>query len=219
MSKLRLRMKAKKAADHGRKVLSREPYDIVLIVCEGEKTEPYYLEALRNILRLSNANIRICGKECGSAPISVVDFALKEFNSNRGIYNKVYCVFDKDKHASFSAAKDKILATKLPDGATMHAIISVPCFEIWILLHFAYTTRSFTAAVHSSNCALVVSELKRHIPNYEKGNNNVYDLIRDNTDIAIERAKQLETFHLTSGADNPSTKVYELIEYLKSLKK
>jgi hypothetical protein len=219
MSRLRLRMKARKAADHGRKVLSREPYDVVLIVCEGEKTEPYYLESLRNILRLSNTNIRICGKECGSAPISVVNFAIKEAKANKGVYNKVYCVFDKDKHPSFSAAKDKILATKLPDGAAIHAVISIPCFEIWILLHFVYTTRSFSAAEYSSNCALVEEQLKHHIPGYEKGNNNVFGLIQENTDVAIRRAKQLETFHQTSGTDNPSTKVYELIEYLKGLKK
>lgn len=31
-------------------------------------------------------------------------------------------------------------------------------------------------------------------------------------------AKQLETFHQTSGTDNPSTKVYELVEYLQDLR-
>lgn len=170
MSRLRQKMKEKRAAAHERKRQPREPYDVVLIVCEGEKTEPYYLESLRNSLRLSNANIRICGKECGSAPISVVKFAMEEFRANKGVYNKVYCVFDKDKHDSYDEAKAKIAATKLSNGATLHAVISIPCFEVWILLHFIYTTRSFTAAGHDSNCALVLRELKKHIIDYEKGN-------------------------------------------------
>ena len=122
ISRLRLKMKEKKAAAHDRKRQPREPYDVVLIVCEGEKTEPYYLESFRNNLRLSNTNIRICGRECGSAPISVVNYALKEFHANKGGYNKVFCVFDKDKHASYDEAIVKITVTKLANGATIHAI-------------------------------------------------------------------------------------------------
>lgn len=219
MSKLRQRMKEKRASAHERKRQPREPYDVVLIVCEGEKTEPYYFEALRSILRLSNTNIRICGKECGSAPISIVNYALQEFRASKGIYNRLFCVFDKDKHDSFSEAKDKVSSTKLTNGATIDAIISIPCFEIWVLLHFIYTTRSFSTAIHDSNCALIIKQLREHIPDYDKGKTNIYQIIADKTDIAIQRAKQLETFHKTSGTDNPSTQIHELVEYLKSLKK
>ena len=190
-----------------------------MIVCEGEKTEPYYFEALRILLRLSNTNIRICGKECGSAPISVVNYAIEEFYANKGVYNRVFCVFDKDKHDSFAKAEAKILEKKLPQGATIHAITSIPCFEIWVLLHFVYTTRSFTAAAQDSNCALVIRELRRHIPDYEKGNQNILEIIGDETNTAILRAKQLEEFHKTSATDNPYTRVYELVEYLINLKK
>lgn len=37
----------------------REPYDYVFVVCEGEKTEPIYLQGLKIAYRLSNANVRI----------------------------------------------------------------------------------------------------------------------------------------------------------------
>lgn len=218
MSRLRQRMKEKKAAAHKRKRQTRDPYEVVLIVCEGEKTEPYYFEALRDELRLSSANILICGKECGSAPISVVDFALKEFRAHQDDYNRVFCIFDQDKHDSYDAAIDKIRATRLPNRATIHAITSIPCFEFWILLHFTYTTRSFCAAGRDSNCALVITQLKRHIPDYEKGNQNIVELVSDKTEDAIRNAKQLDTFHKTSGTDNPSTKVHELVEYLCKLK-
>ena len=64
----------RKIASLYRKRKSREPYDVVLIVCEGAKTEPSYFTALKKELRLSSTNIHICGKECGSAPINVVDY-------------------------------------------------------------------------------------------------------------------------------------------------
>ena len=40
--------KARKVTQLQRAKESREPYDKVLIVCEGEKTEPHYLMALRD---------------------------------------------------------------------------------------------------------------------------------------------------------------------------
>jgi hypothetical protein len=38
---------------------TREPYDVVLIVCEGAKTEPNYFKRLKLAYRLSNANIHV----------------------------------------------------------------------------------------------------------------------------------------------------------------
>jgi RloB-like protein len=59
-----------------RKVSQKGPYDRVLIVCEGEKTERIYFKDLINHYRLSTANIEVCSSG-GSAPKSVVDHAKK----------------------------------------------------------------------------------------------------------------------------------------------
>jgi hypothetical protein len=64
-----------------------------------------------------------------------------------------------------------------------------------------------------------VADLRKHIPNYEKGSQNFLDYLVGKTEEAITRAKQIEIFHETSGTDNPSTKIYILVEYLKSLKR
>jgi hypothetical protein len=66
--------KATKVKQLQRAKESRKPYDKVLIVCEGEKTEPYYLIALRDHLKLSQANIKI-DPNCDSSPTSVVKYA------------------------------------------------------------------------------------------------------------------------------------------------
>ncbi|MBI5192986.1 MAG: RloB domain-containing protein [Nitrospirae bacterium] len=210
--------KARKLESLRREAAKRAPYDVVLIVCEGAKTEPYYFSGLREYLRLSNANIIIADNTKGSDPLSVVNCALKEFNKYPH-YDRVYCVFDRDKHTTYAAALDKIRSTPLKNDAVLNAITSVPCFEIWLLIHYVYTTRSFSTAGGASNCELVVSEVKRHIPGYQKGSRSICAKLSDKVGSAIINAKKLESFHKNNGTDNPSTNVHELVEYLQNLKR
>lgn len=50
----------------------REPYELILIVCEGSETEPNYFENLRETENLSSVNVEITGKS-GSDPMSVIN--------------------------------------------------------------------------------------------------------------------------------------------------
>ncbi len=211
--------KARQAKAHRRKIASRAPYERVLIICEGEKTEPNYLKGIRKAFMLHPANVVIADKKHGLDPKGLVCYAIEEYKKDPD-FNRVYCVFDKDKHTSYDAALDQVGATRLKGGAKLLAITSVPCFEFWILLHFTYTTRSFCAAGEDSNCALVVAELKRNgwLPDYEKGVKDLFDLLEDKLDTAMKSATRLKAFHMTSGTDNPSTKVPDLIDYLEEMK-
>jgi len=210
--------KIRKARELERKRASKDPYDRILIACEGTKTEPNYFAALRDKLRLNKRNVVIADKKKGLDPKSLVDYAIEEFEAD-GDFNCVYCVFDKDKHATYDTALDKLRSKHLKGGATLYAITSVPCFEVWLLLHFVYTTRSYEAPLGNSNAELVITDVKTHLPNYEKGSRNIFDSVSDKTGTAIEYAKQLEKFQETSGTDNPSTKVHLLVEYLQQLGK
>lgn len=90
--------KATKVTQLQRAKESREPYDKVLIVCEGEKTEPHYLMELRGHLKLSQANIKI-DPNSDSSPTSVVKYTkelIKE--SPKDPYDHVFCVIDRDRH-------------------------------------------------------------------------------------------------------------------------
>ena len=73
--------KAKKAKDLARRKSKRAPYDKVLIVCEGEKTEPNYVIIVkhRNFDALS-ANILsdLCICE---VPVSRVEFLFLPFST------------------------------------------------------------------------------------------------------------------------------------------
>ncbi|MEW6187294.1 MAG: RloB family protein [Thermodesulfobacteriota bacterium] len=212
------RRKARKAERHRRKMASRSPYDRVLIVCEGGKTEPNYVRWLINHFGLNRANVVIADKKGGLDPKRLVEYALEEFNKDWD-FDHVHCVFDRDKHTTYDGALEKIRSVRLKGGAKIHAITSIPCFEFWLLLHFTYTTRHYEAPLDESNCELVVSDLRKFIPGYKKGSKDFVFFLLDKTEDAIINAKQIEKFHETSGTDIPSTKIYILVEYLKSLKR
>lgn len=215
------RRKAKKAEALRREAQKREAYDLVLIVCEGGKTEPNYFKELRDAFKLSTANIRIAGDECGSSPRSVVDYALTEYKKERK-YNRVFCVFDMDRHQTYKESLARIRNAKLGKGDTIEAITSVPCFEIWLLLHFGYTTKSFgSTGASGSICAAVIKELKKkgRIPNYEKGAKSIFSVLMEKLPDAMAYAARLEKHVNDTGSDNPSTDMHKLVAYLRKLKK
>jgi len=192
----------------------RAPYDIVLIVCEG-KTEKNYFSGLRDFYKLSNANIIICDDRHGSDPLSVVNCAIDNYKKDKG-YDRVYCVFDRDKHNTFHDALQKLKHSRCK--RKLHGIISEPCFEFWMLLHYKYTTQPFCAAGDESNCDKVISALKEFMPDYQKGDRNVFEKTKAMTDTAINHAKKVMQYHQTSGTKNPSTGIYLLVEYLSGIK-
>jgi hypothetical protein len=211
--------RARAARSFKRKLAKRAPYDMVLIVCEGEKTEPNYFRALIDDLQLNTANIRIAKNTAGSSPRNVVDTARKEYKKEKD-YDAVYCVFDKDQHQSYAEALDIIRREKARGkrGCPIYAITSIPCFEFWILLHFTYTTKGFDTG-HGSICGNVISDLKKFLPDYEKGEANTYLIIKDRIPKAISNAKKTAAYCKSSGTDTPSTEMYLFVEYLQQLKK
>ena len=194
----------------------KDPYDVVLIVCEGEKTEPNYFNEWKKAFRLSNTNIKGSGR--GADPFSVVDFAIKTYRKEPE-FDRVYCVFDRDRHTTYQKALDKIRHTKLGKGSKIFAIPSVPCFEFWLLLHFKYTTRPFDAAPGDSVCSKVIEELKKHLPAYCKGDQGIFNKIKDKLDFAIANANKVEQYNKGNNIDNPSTLMHYLVDYLRNLKK
>jgi hypothetical protein len=201
-----------------RQPASREPYDYVLIVCEGSKSEPNYLKKLRNSYRLSNANIEITPAD-GSDPMSIVVFGKEkaEIAIKAGLpYDRIYFVFDRDAHQNYNEAIQFI--NNLNDYGKLFAITSWPCFEIWVLLHFVDTTSPFDKVGKRSACDMVIQKIKDSYSNYQKGDPNLYDVLKEKMESAIKHAKRLEKHNKETASKNPSTKMHHLIEYLINLK-
>ena len=189
----------------------------VLIVCEDSKSSCFYFDKFRKKLRLSTVQVEICGKECGSAPISVVDCAIEkkklvEISSIRDEYDIIFCVIDVDTHTTLKAAMDKAIANDLK------IILSNPCIEYWYILHFEKTGKAF----HTSKSVEAYLK-KNHIKGYSKGSDKIFDVIYPSTARAIRNSKAIlrDQHHNESDLTkcNPSTHVHLVVECLNGIAK
>ena len=193
----------------------KDPYDRVLIVCEGAKTEKNYLENLRDHYRLNTANIEVVGT--GSDPLNLVRSAITLYNkelekekSNR--FDRVYCVFDHDAHPRFGDATD-LAQSKM----AINLARSWPCFEFWILLHFQYTRSPYTSAGGKSPAANCIAELRKELPSYKKSVKGLFVDLLQSLPSALENAKRALADVCRTGEENPSTEFHSLVEYLQRL--
>ena len=213
--------KAKGPGELSRRQPLRASYDKVLIVCEGEKTEPLYFRELIDHYEIHSANVRISG-DCGSDPVSVVEHGLKlyheEKSSTSGAFDRVYCVFDRDAHppTKYQQALDKVAGAK-PKGVFFTAT-SVPCFEYWLLLHFSYTTAPYSAVGGVSAGTAVLKALQAVWPEYTKASPGVFISLLDQLEFAKANAARVFEEARKNHTDNPTTRIHELVEYLQNIK-
>ena len=212
--------KARAGADLQRQKRDRARNKRYLIVCEGTKTEPYYLGELLHDLGIRQQLVRIAPND-GVSPDRVVTHALALFEedaSGGDAYDAVYCVFDRDRHTTFDAAvqRTKDLGAA---GQPLIAITSTPCFEFWLLLHFGYSDQPFHAAGKRSVGDQVVSALKAKpgFAKYGKGQKGIYALLKDQMGDAITHAAQLRRHGVATGSVNPATDMDQLVLAIQAL--
>lgn len=207
-----------------RKQSRRDPYDRILIVSEGSKTEPLYFGEIRKQHRLHTANVVVRPSELGTAPIQVVEFAHQLFthgDSHRGIqpraFEKVYAVFDRDSHDSYfgalklAASLNGSLRNDTGNQVVFEAVASIPNFELWLLLHY----EDVLAPIHRDE---VIRRLKVHIPGYEKGGGGVYAITSERLPDAIQRAEHLKGMYTQQTDPQPYTDIVDLVNLLTKLR-
>lgn len=191
--------------------VSRKTKKIILIGAEGKnQTERKYFKAINQVQ--SEYKI-MAGKGNNTDPVGVVEDLLKsakqeELDLKDG--DILACFIDVD----FKNGRDQELraAMKLARQNNISVFLSNPCFEIWYLLHFRYSTK-----LYGSN-EEVIKELSSYISDYSKSK-DVYDVIENKIDQALLNTKRLESYHLENGTNDrlkklPSTEAYKLIEMI-----
>lgn len=210
--------KAKKTEELSRKSAKRAPYDRVLIVCEGEKTEPYYFTGLIEHYGLSSANVEVTGN-CGSDPMSIIAHAKERFEEEKRASNpfdRIYCVFDKDAHDNYNQALAELTKPSLKKH--FHAVRSVPCFEYWLLLHFVYTTKPYEPLHDNSVGNQLLTALQRYLPTYKKALPDIFERVVGQIEFAKNNAARALVVAEQNHTDNPLTEVHKLVSYLQALK-
>jgi hypothetical protein len=188
----------------GRRAPFLEPKPVILIVCEGEKTEKQYFEGFARDFR-TPVDVKIA-PEHGVPKTLVVtakrykkkaeDAARKEDDENRA-YDAVWCVFDVDDHPQVADARQMAQANGI------ELAISNPCFELWLLLHF----RDSPGMQPRETMRRMLS---RYVPGYDK--RVEFTVYAEGYPQAVKRAEQMDKKAEEDGDSgrNPTTGVYRL---------
>ncbi|MFN7922601.1 MAG: RloB family protein [Bryobacteraceae bacterium] len=182
----------------------REPKPRILIVCEGRVTEPEYFRYLERSERIP-IELEIVP---AGVPKAVVEkaanrkkHAAKSSDPNDR-FDQVWCVFDIDEHPNVNEAKAQARANGIG------LVISNPCIELWLLLHF----QDQRAAIHRRK---VQKLCRNHMPGYEKG--PPCEVLFAKYPDAEKRAADLNRWHETRGTSgaNPSTNVHDAVRAIR----
>ncbi|MEP7319779.1 MAG: RloB family protein [Panacibacter sp.] len=202
-----------KEENEKRKTESRIQRERILIVCEGEKTEPNYFKSIEKMLPKGVLHLDILG--VGANTGSVVAHAVKENNKYLGTleeYDQVWVVFDKDDFPDQNFNNAIYLAQK----SNIKCAESNEAFELWYVLHFQF----LSSAIKRTQYFEILSKIMG--AKYEKNNENMYDyLTKHGNEInAITWAEKLDlkTIDQTPSDKKPHTGVYKLIQVLNKFK-
>jgi hypothetical protein len=212
-------MTKKRRKKKTRQNFNRVPQKVILIVCEGEVEKAYFEEFVKH-LGLNPASIDVKAKKetGGNDPRTILNYAKKAYEEFGG-YDEIFCVFDKDDHSHYDEVRKEI--KKLREGLVpIHAIISNPCFEYWLLLHFKCSSAQFPSTQTKTKAENCIKELKKYLPEYKKGRRYVQKIALElfgRIEEAKNNAKKIQETGKKDGFDEPFTNVNEIIEYLQSL--
>jgi len=170
----------------------------LLIVCEGEKTEPNYF----NSFHVTSMTIEVVGTGCNT--LSLVNKAI-ELNC-LDTYDQAWCVFDKDDFPVDDF--DNAIMKAVSNG--LKVAYSNQSFELWYLLHFEY----LNVALNRDD---YIKKLEQYLGiRYKKNDSEIYFRLKPNLQIAINNARNLMSlyYNTSPGLNDPSTTVHELVAIL-----
>lgn len=172
---------------------SRRERSSFLILCEG-RTENGYFSGMR-----TRHGPQIDVDEPGGDHLSIVRSAAGRVSDE---YDAVWCVLDTEL--------DSRLVKSISEEAARHDIqvaLSVPCFELWLILHKREWSKPFQSAESAKR------ELKKAFPGRREGRTAFSDF-EPGVDLACLRARELDP----SGHDydkNPSSAAWRVVEAIR----
>ena len=187
-----------------------KPQPSVLVICEDAKSSREYLQEASQHFR---ANLRIQVEHCGNTdPKGIVAAALKQVNT----FDRILCVIDRDSHANFDEAlRDADSSQKID------TIVSYPCFEYWLLIHFIDSRKPYMRTGNHSAGDLLLRDLCMHpgMDDYAKGSIKglFTTLLGAPFEAARRRSPKLLADAIRVNDMNPSTELHLLMDLMENL--
>jgi hypothetical protein len=121
-----------RAKDLRRKIASRPERKTIVVFCEGEASEPDYINALKrlpNVRGNTAVNIEVATER--GVPLTLVRRAVHRVADDE--VDECWCVFDVEWPRNHPNLNE---AMSLADEHGIRLAVSNPCFELWLILHF-----------------------------------------------------------------------------------
>ncbi|HQJ96130.1 MAG TPA: RloB family protein [Candidatus Cloacimonas sp.] len=150
---------------YARKSQKRIPRRIYIFT-EGSKTEPKYFREFIQYYKISQAQVKVIGRETtASSPKSVIE-AMDYYKKSNPVKTKndIYCmVIDTDRWG-------KNLKEAVDDAHQRRYLVALsnPCFEIWLLMHF----QDANTILNNANLLMTKTEINTQIHSYPITGNN-----------------------------------------------
>lgn len=200
---------ARKAPSFTRRGAVLTPTPTVLVLCEDSKSSKDYLEDAKIKFR-AQLSVRVLHPGI-TDPLGIIEAAIRKTRD----FERVFCVIDQDEHASFDPA---LRLARKHEKVTV--IPSYPCFEYWLLLHYVFSRKPYARSGNKSPADCLINDLKAipEMSQYAKGSSKtLFDILSCRLDAAVENARKALTQANQDGNLNPSTRLHELIEFIKLL--
>jgi len=191
---------------------TRPPNPLILIIAEGQNvTESQYFKSFQEQHAGFNIKVLIPGHITDPAGMQKIILRYwNQYEMDEGKGDKAYIVLDLDCNEE----KGKLIRKLAKENPSAEFIVSNPCFEVWFLLHFRYSTKAYLTSAEA------VRDLRTYIPQYEK-NTDVAPFIADELETAIKNAGRLKNYfenldtEWPSNECNPRTDVQVIIDVIK----
>ncbi|MEJ1416231.1 MAG: RloB family protein [Candidatus Sedimenticola sp. (ex Thyasira tokunagai)] len=198
-----------------RKKKIRRVWPNLRIFCEGEKTEPNYINSYIDSKLPGNKTLRVVvvEKTDKTTPLQLVEEAIAKKDSYLTPDGDIFwVVFDRESVAKY---KDELhaKAQALAKENGIKIALSNVCFELWLLLHLC------DSAPPKSKCDEVISQTQfkkelrlRGVADYKKGSKELYSFLANAICDARKRAKMMNA-RTRKGAEKGKSNPYQLNPY------
>ncbi|MCX5200268.1 RloB family protein [Streptomyces sp. NBC_00237] len=132
----------------------RDPRKRLLVVCGARVTESAYLKGFKAHIANPAVSLKLVERPC--APSQLVTYTAELRDRSREDFDEAWCVFDVDE---FGDVPDAVADA---ERRGIEVAVSNPCFELWLLLHFA------DHCAFTGSYAHLVPHLAKHLPRYDK---------------------------------------------------
>jgi hypothetical protein len=194
-----------------RKKSEQIPLPTLRIYCEGEKTEPIYLNGyLRSLPSQTRKTVVSVEATKKNTPVQLVEVAIAAKASPKSLpEDEFWVVYDRESTSKYP----ETLHAKAMDKAVGNGIntaLSNVCFEYWLLLHFVETSAPYSSFEDLRKNSPLNDEVKKRCGvDYEKSTRDLFSKIQPDIVPARARGSKLNAAGVKS-ADLNKDRAYQV---------